>query len=136
MNHLTVVRRLLRLTKPLLGWMGLAILLGLLTIGSGIGLMTLSAYLIAVAALHPPFESIAVAILGVRIFGVIRGIFRYLERVVAHETTFRLLTQLRVWFYRVLEPLVPARLSALTKKSSIDYTGGDILSRFVADIDT
>jgi ATP-binding cassette, subfamily C, bacterial CydC len=136
MSQLTVVRRLLQLTKPLVGWMGLAILLGLLTIGSGLGLMTLSAYLISVAALHPAFESIAVAILGVRIFGVIRGILRYLERVVAHETTFRLLTQLRVWFYQALEPLVPARLSALTKKGSLDYTSGDLLSRLVADIDT
>ncbi len=98
--------------------------------------MTLSAYLISVAALHPPFAAIAVAILGVRIFGVIRGILRYLERVVSHETTFRLLTQLRVWFYRALEPLVPARLSALTKKGSLDYTSGDLLSRLVADIDT
>lgn len=136
MNFLTVMHRLLRLTKPLSGWMGLAILAGLLTIGSGLGLMTLSAYLISVAALHPPFVSIAVAILGVRIFGVLRGILRYLERVVSHETTFRLLTQLRVWFYRSLEPLVPARLSALTKKDPVAYTSGDLLSRLVADIDT
>ena len=136
MNSLAVMHRLLQQTRPLLGWMSLTILLGLLTIGSGLGLMTLSAYLISVAALHPPFAAIAVAILGVRIFGVLRGILRYLERIVSHETTFRLLSQLRVWFYRAFEPLVPARLSTLPKQDSTDYTSGDVLSRLVADIDT
>jgi ATP-binding cassette subfamily C protein CydC len=136
MNQLVIVRRLLRQVRPLLGWIGLAILLGVLTIGSGLGLMTLSAYLISEAALHPSFAALAVAILGVRIFGVMRGILRYQERIVAHETTFRLLTQLRVWFYQALEPLVPARLLACAQVGSMDYTSGDLLSRLVADIDT
>jgi len=136
MNTLAITRRLVRQMAPLLGWMGLAMLLGLLTIGSGLGLMTLSAYLIATAALHPAFASIAVAILGVRVLGVVRGIFRYFERIVSHETTFRLLTRLRVWFYQALEPLAPARLLALAKAGSTDYTSGDLLSRLVADIDT
>ena len=116
--------------------MALVILLGVLTIGSGLGLMTLSAYLISKAALHPPFAALALAILGVRILGVIRGIFRYLERIVSHETTFRLLTRLRVWFYQAFEPLVPARLLTLTKAGSSEYTSGDLLSRLVADIET
>lgn len=136
MNHLVIARRLLRQIRPLVGWMGLAILLGILTIGSGLGLMTLSAYLISKAALHPAFVTLAVAIIGVRVFGVIRGILRYLERIVSHETTFRLLTQLRVWFYQALEPLVPARLLACARVGSMDYTSGDLLSRLVADIDT
>jgi ATP-binding cassette subfamily C protein CydC len=135
MNTLAIARRLVRLMTPLLCWMGLAILLGLLTIGSGLGLMTLSAYLIATAALHPAFASLAVAILGVQFLGVARGIFRYVERIVSHETTFRLLTRLRVWFYQALEPLAPARLLALAKAGS-DYTSGDLLSRLVADIET
>lgn len=136
MSYLNIARRLLGQIKPLVGWMSLAILLGLVTILSGLGLMTLSAYLISMAALHPPFEAIAVAIVGVRVLGVIRGILRYLERIVSHETTFRLLTQLRVWFYQAIEPFVPARLLTLTKKGSVDYTSGDLLSRLVADIET
>jgi ATP-binding cassette subfamily C protein CydC len=136
MNSLSIARRLLGQIRPLLGWMGLAILLGLVTILSGLGLMTLSAYLISMAALHPPFEEIAYAIIGVRILGVLRGILRYIERIVSHETTFRLLTRLRVWFYKAFEPIVPARLQALAKRGSVDYTSGDLLSRIVADIDT
>ncbi len=65
---------------------------------------------------------------GVRFFGISRGVFRYLERLVSHETTFRLLTRFRVWFYRRLEPLVPAR--TLYMKSA------DLLQRIIADIQT
>jgi ATP-binding cassette, subfamily C, bacterial CydC len=46
----------------------------------------------------------------VRFFGISRGVFRYLERLVSHNVTFRLLARLRVWFYEKLEPLAPARL--------------------------
>jgi ATP-binding cassette subfamily C protein CydC len=65
---------------------------------------------------------------GVRFFGITRGVFRYLERLQTHDTAFRLLARLRVWFYEHLEPLAPARL--LTQRS------GDLFSRIVADIET
>jgi ATP-binding cassette subfamily C protein CydC len=55
-------------------------------------------------------------------------VFRYLERLVSHNVTFRLLARLRVWIYENLEPLAPARL--------IDYRSGDLLSRIVADVET
>ena len=120
--------RLLRLAAPFAGWMTLSALLGLATIGSGIGLMAASAFIIAKAALHPSIADLQVAIVGVRFFGIARGVFRYLERYVSHYVTFRLLARLRVWFYRALEPLAPARL--------MDYKSGDLLSRSVADIET
>jgi thiol reductant ABC exporter CydC subunit len=122
------LRRTLKLVAPFKGWMSLAALLGFATIGSSIGLMATSAYIIAKAALHPSIAELQVAIVGVRFFGVARGVFRYLERLVSHNTTFRLLTRLRVWFYQALEPLAPARLMM--------YRSGDLLSRVVADIET
>src|SRR5512136_296271 len=122
------MRRLLRLAAPFAGWMALSALLGLATIASGIGLMATSAFIIAKAALHPSIADLQVAIVGVRFFGIARGVFRYLERYVSHHVTFRLLAHLRVWFYRSLEPLAPARL--------MDYKSGDLLSRSVADIET
>ena len=128
--------RLLRLTGPLAGWMALASLLGVLTIGSGIGLLTLSAYLISEAALHPSYDALLFAIIGVRLFGIVRGVWRYLERVVSHNESFRLLTRLRVWFYQALEPLAPARLLMRTHVRSREYTSGDLLSRLVSDIET
>ena len=121
-------RRLLRLMAPLTGWMMLATVLGVATIGSSIGLMTLSAYLIARAALHPSIADLSLAIVGVRFFGIARGLFRYGERYVAHQATFRLLAKLRTWFYAALEPLAPARL--------LQYRSGDLLARIVADVET
>jgi ATP-binding cassette subfamily C protein CydC len=103
-------------------------LLGALTVAAGIGLLSTSAYLIARAALHPSIAELQVAIVGVRFFGITRGVFRYLERLQTHDTAFRLLARLRVWFYEHLEPLAPARL--MTRRS------GDLLSRIVADIET
>jgi thiol reductant ABC exporter CydC subunit len=120
--------RLLRLAAPFAGWMALSTLSGLATIASGIGLMATAAFIIAKAALHPSIADLQVAIVGVRFFGIARGVFRYLERYISHHVTFRLLARLRVWFYRSLEPLAPARLMA--------YKSGDLLSRSVADIET
>jgi thiol reductant ABC exporter CydC subunit len=121
-------RRLLKLMAPLTGWMILATLLGVATIGSSIGLMTLSAYLIARAALHPSIADLSLAIVGVRFFGIARGLFRYGERYLAHHLTFRLLARLRTWFYAALESLAPARL--------LHYRSGDLLARIVADVET
>lgn len=105
-----------------------AILLGLATAGAGLGLMTTSAYILARAALHPSIAELEIAIVGVRFFGIARGVMRYLERLVSHEATFRLLARLRVRFYRALEPLAPARL--------LQYRSGDLLARIVADVET
>jgi ATP-binding cassette subfamily C protein CydC len=127
MNRKTAVR-LLRLAAPFKWWMLLSALLGFLTIGSSIGLMTAAAWIIASAALHPPIATLDVAIVGVRFFGITRGVFRYLERYVSHQTTFRLLARLRVWFYEQIEPLAPARL--------MQVRSGDLLTRAVNDINT
>lgn len=123
-----VFLRLVRLVWPYRWWMALSVLLGFATVGSAIGLMATAAWIIARAALHPSIAVLNVAIVGVRFFGIARGVFRYLERVVSHQTTFRLLSRMRVWLYERIEPLAPARLS--------DYHSGDLLSRISADIDT
>ncbi len=120
--------QLLKLAAPFRQRIALATLLGVATIGSGIGLMTTSAYLIASAALHPSIADLQVAIVGVRFFGITRGVFRYLERITAHDVAFRLLARLRVWFYTALEPLAPARL--------LEVHSGDLLARVVADVET
>ncbi len=122
----TVLTRLLRLVAPLWRRLLLAIAVGTATVLSGVGLMTTGAYLIARAALHPPLGRLQLSIVGVRFFGIARGAFRYAERMVSHDTTFRILTQLRRWFYAALEPLAPARLQ-------FDRSG-DLLARILDDI--
>ncbi len=106
---------------------------GLLAIGAAVGLFSLSGWFLsstAFAALSPGaakafnyfFPSV-----GVRFFAISRTLARYLERVLSHDATFRLLASLRVWFYERIEPLAPARLMA--------FRSGDILNRITADID-
>lgn len=120
--------RVLKLAIPF--WRGiiLAVILGALTILSSISLMALSAWLISVASLRPSIAELSVAVVGVRFFGISRAVFRYLERVVSHDTTFRLLAELRVSFYRLIEPLAPARLTS--------QRSGDLLTRAVTDIES
>lgn len=120
--------RLVKLALPFKWWMLLAAFVGFLTVGSGVGLLMTSAYLIARAALHPSVAELQVAIVGVRFFGITRGIFRYIERLISHEVTFRLLAQFRVWFYKSIEPLAPSRLAR--------FKSGDLLSRLVADVES
>ena len=103
-------------------------LLGFLTIGSSIGLLGVSAWIIATAALQPSIAVLQVAIVGVRFFGIARGVFRYLERLASHQVTFRVLAAIRVWFYAAIEPFAPARLSR--------YESGDLLARVVSDVGT
>ncbi len=127
-NHQSPILRLLGFLRGSWGWVALSVLLGALTVGSNVGLMGTSAFLISAAALHPELGALQIAIVGVRFFGIARGVFRYAERLTSHNVTFRLLARLRTWFYRALEPLAPARL--------MQYRSGDLLSRIVADVGT
>ena len=127
--------RLLRLFAPYRWWMLGGALLSLLTILANFGLMTLSGWFLASAALAGlggwatlNQYNFFLPAAGVRAFATTRVISRWLERIVTHEATFRLLSRLRVWFYTRIEPLAPAGLQG--------YRSGDILSRLVADIDT
>ena len=106
--------------------MALAALIGFATTGSGIGLLMTSAYIIAKAALQPPTGSLQVGIIGVQLFSLGRGVFRYAERLISHNITFRILAKLRLWFYDAIEPLAPARL--------MHFKSGDLLQRVVDDI--
>ncbi|MCS7259587.1 MAG: hypothetical protein NZ765_02230, partial [Anaerolineae bacterium] len=83
--------RLVQLVAPYAPRMGLALLAGFATIASSIGLMATAAHLIASAAYHPPLAALQVAIVGVRFFGIARGVLRYLERYLSHQVTLRLL---------------------------------------------
>lgn len=120
--------RLLGLAKPHAHWIALGALLGFLAIGANVALMAMSAYLISRAALVSNVAEVALAITAVRVLAIGRAAIRYVERYVTHRATFRILTDLRVWFYRSIEPLAPARL--------VEHRSGDLLARIVADVGT
>ncbi|HUE97725.1 MAG TPA: thiol reductant ABC exporter subunit CydD [Anaerolineales bacterium] len=124
----SILPRLLSFLHGSWNLVALSVLFSTLTIGSSVALIGTSAWLISTAALHPSIAELGVSVVGVRFFGIARGVFRYLERLVSHNVTFRLLSRLRVWFYEKLEPLAPARL--------MEYKSGDLLARVIGDVET
>lgn len=119
---------LIKILKSFTGEILLSLALGIAAIGAGIGLMGTSAYIIASAALRPSISVLQVAIVGVRFFGLSRGVFRYLERVVSHSVNLRVVSRLREDFYRRIEPGAPANL--------VSYRSGDLLQRVIGDLET
>ncbi|HEY2173038.1 MAG TPA: thiol reductant ABC exporter subunit CydC [Mycobacteriales bacterium] len=104
-----------------------AVGLGTLALGSAVGLMAVSAWLISRAAQHPPVLALGIAVVAVRGLAIGRAVFRYFERLVSHDVAFRQLGDLRVVVAARLEPLAPAGLAAFRR--------GGLLTRLVADVD-
>lgn len=109
------------------GRLALALLLGSLALGSAVGLMAVSGWLISRASEQPPVLYLMVAVTATRAFGIGRAVFRYAERLVSHDAVLRMLAELRVAVYRGLERIAPAGLRRTRR--------GDLLSRLVADVD-
>lgn len=106
----------------------LAIFLGGLAILSSCGLMFTSGYLISKASTRP--ESILmvyVPIVGVRTFGIGRAVLSYIERLAGHQFVLKILSNMRVRLYKVIEP------QALFLRSR--FQSGDILGVLADDIE-
>ncbi|CCN71929.1 heme ABC transporter ATP-binding protein/permease CydC [Vibrio nigripulchritudo] len=115
-------------------WFGLSLgmLLAFATLFASIGLLTLSGWFIAasaVAGLTIARETFNYMLPGafVRGFAMSRTAGRWGERVVSHNATFKLLTDLRIFFYEKLTPLIPGKVA--------NIRDADLLNRLVADID-
>ncbi|MFJ2877538.1 thiol reductant ABC exporter subunit CydD [Streptomyces sp. NPDC086796] len=109
------------------GRLALALLLGSLAVGSAVGLMAVSGWLISRASEQPPVLYLMVAVTATRAFGLGRAVFRYAERLVSHDAVLKMLAELRVAVYRGLERVAPAGLRRTRR--------GDLLSRLVSDVD-
>jgi ATP-binding cassette subfamily C protein CydCD len=114
-------------TRALRRLLGGGIALAVLAALFGLGLAATSMWLISRAAQHPNVQALAVAVVGVRTFAVGRAVLRYGERVVTHDAALRMLTALRVRVFAALRPLPVDVLG--------DYGRGDLLRRFVQDVD-
>ncbi|KUL40418.1 ABC transporter [Streptomyces sp. NRRL F-4489] len=123
----SALRRLRGTARARRSRFGLALLLGALALGSAVGLMATSGWLISRASQQPPVLYLMVAVTATRAFGIGRAVFRYAERLVAHDAVFRMLADVRVAVFRRLERLAPAGLRERRR--------GDLLSRLVADVD-
>jgi ATP-binding cassette subfamily C protein CydC len=123
----TPLRRMLALARPLRATLVVAVLAGVFGVGCGVALLGVSGFLIARASEHPNETALAVAVVGVRTFGIGRGIFRYIERLASHDAAFRVLADLRVSVYE--------RLACIAGSGYRQLRGGDLVSRLVSDVD-
>jgi ATP-binding cassette, subfamily C, bacterial CydC len=101
-----------------------AIVFGALASGCGVALMGTSGWLLSRAAEQPPVLYLMVAIVSVRAFGLGKGVFRYVERLVGHDLALRLQATLRLDTYR-----------ALVRSTWVGRRSGDLLSRVVSDVE-
>ncbi len=104
------------------------ILLGTLALLSAAMLTFTSGYLISSASLQP--ETILllyVPIVAVRTFGLSRAVTHYLERLAGHNAVLKVLSEMRVKLYRMLEP------QALMIRSR--FQTGDLLGTLADDIE-
>lgn len=103
--------------------LAIAVLQGL----SAVALLGSSAWLISRSSEQPAQVYVAIAVVGVRAFAVGRAGFRYAERMVLHDSAFRMLAALRPRLLERLIPLAPVGLTRLAK--------GRALQGVVADVD-
>ena len=123
--------RLLALGRPARWAFALGALLALIVVLANVALLGLAGWFIAAmaaAGLAGASINYFTPAAGIRAFAIMRTVGRYLERIVNHDATLKLLSRLRVWVYARLEPLTPAVLAR--------YRRGDLLTRLVADVDT
>ncbi|QHZ45126.1 thiol reductant ABC exporter subunit CydC [Bacillus sp. NSP9.1] len=106
----------------------IVVLLGGLTVSSAASLMFTSGYLISKAATRPEnVLMIYVPIVAVRTFGILRSVSRYVERLTGHHIILKILSDMRVRLYRMLEP------QALKLRSR--FRTGDMLGILADDIE-
>lgn len=122
------LRRVLSMLKINKGGFLLSLFLGVATLGSAIGLAATSAWLIARASQMPPVLYLTVAAVAVRMFGIMRAVFRYLQRIASHKVALDGMDSLRLGIY---DSLIygPIEQVAQIRK-------GDLLKRTGADVET
>ncbi|MCX7125407.1 MAG: ABC transporter transmembrane domain-containing protein, partial [Gammaproteobacteria bacterium] len=130
LQHELIIKKLGAYKRELV----IGILLSLTLALSSIALLTLSGWFISAAAFAgltvitaANFNYFIPAAL-IRFLAFIRILSRYGDRVINHDYTFKILGELRLWFYQQLMPLAPAHL--------LSHRSGDLLNRIVNDIDT
>lgn len=129
-SGVTWLIRFLMLSRRQWPWMVAGVVLGVVVIAANTLLMALSGWFIASMAVSGS-SGVAFNYLlpsaGIRFLAITRTVGRYAERLVTHEATFRILSELRVWLFRRFEPLAPACLER--------YAGGDVVGTLRGDVD-
>lgn len=113
-------------------WLRIAVgvILAIITLLASIGLLTLSGWFLAgtaIAGITGGYFNYVLPAAGVRGSAIFRTFSRYVERLVSHDTTFRVLAKLRVFTFSKLLPLTPSGIAR--------FKQSELLNRLVADVD-
>lgn len=122
-----VMARLVGLVRPLVGYMLLAIAMGLLGHACAALITVFGGYAL-LELLHFPIPlGLGALFACVLVFAVLRGAFRYAEQTCNHFIAFKLLARIRDQVFRALRRLCPAKLEGRDK--------GDLISVITSDIE-
>lgn len=128
-SGLKVMSRLVKMVKPLSGFMVLAVLLGTLGHLAATFIPVLGASAVLEAAgrtLSLPFTLPFSVFICLVILAVLRGVLRYGEQWFNHFIAFRILALVRDRVFRALRRLVPAKLEGRGKGNLISLITSDI----------
>ena len=104
-----------------------AILVGIIGALVAIGMFFLSGLMISQAAQNAPLVALIILVVLVKMFGFIRALARYFERLFSHRTTFTMLRDVRVQFFSGLTKVVPD----IYRK----FKSSDLISRMVSSVE-
>lgn len=122
-SSLHILLRLIVLVKPLIGFMVLAIILGVLGYLSAIFIPVLA----GIAFTRIIAQQGISIILGLLVAcGIMRGVFRYGEQAMNHTIAFRLLAHIRHLVFAKLRVLAPAKLERQDKGHLVTLITNDI----------
>ena len=126
-SGLNVMARLIGLVRPMLGFMLLAIAMGLLGNLCATFITVFGGYAI-LNVLHPEWSmSLGWLFAAVLLFALVRGFLRYAEQSCNHFIAFKLLALIRDKVFGALRRLCPAKLEGKDK--------GDLISVITSDIE-
>lgn len=126
LSNISVMRRMIGLVTPLMGWMLLAILMGVAGFLCAI-LLPVSAIVIVAQGLgFTSGFSTSNIIIFMIVIAILRGILHYIEQACNHYIAFKLLAILRDRIFRKLRTLAPAKLEGEDKGNLISLITSDI----------
>lgn len=105
----------------------LSIIVGILGSLTALSMFFLSGYMVTQSALGAPLFALMVLIVSVKMFGFIRAVARYIERLLSHKATFTMLRNVRVQFFKNIIPVVPD----VYRK----FKSSDLLGRMVGSVE-
>ena len=115
------------LLRPRLPRLMLALVLGVLSLGSALALAGVSAWLITRAWQMPPVLDLSVAVVAVRALGISRGVLGYCQRLASHDTALRAAADTREALYR--------RLADAPVDVAMRLHSGELVARIGASVD-